>query len=598
MSNSNFFLFSGPAGTGKSTFIKEFSRYLKFKNINFKITSTTGISVVDFKDGVTINSFSGMGIYKDIGSLKKIVNSSKFILKTREELMKIDVLIIDEISMLCYYQFELLNEIFKVARNNNQYFGGVKVLMFGDFLQLPPVISSAERNKYNFSSKYIPWIFESNLWEKLDVVYLELNTHFRQTDKEFIKNLDLLRFGKVVNKGYFDSLVSENIDSTIKLRSTRNEVSEINSIAIKENNNKEYIFKNKIFCKDFAKYNNEISELQKRFEKELILKVGLNVIHLINDSKKGIANGTTGKITKIVSDKIFVKWNNGKSNFLERYIEEKYDGENLDFRFSQFPINVSHSITIHKSQGMSLDYYDIDAKNIFAEGQAYVALSRGRDPKKINLKNFSLNSIKVNKKAIGFYYSKESSFIKLSKGDSSIFQVSKDSERLKERFYKEYINEVWRDKKWVKDNLIDKKIINKYQYDYFLKEPGIYKISILNKDNTKSFYVGQSINLIQRISYHVSNAFDENLDLRKKQNVTMKIREAGIENIKFEFLTNKEWFLGKYITKEDWSELNQWEKTKMIKKFLRYEENKEIIKLKNEINSKLIENRTHGINGN
>ncbi len=593
-SGKNFYFFSGPAGTGKSTFIKEFARYLKFKNNTYQITSTTGISVVDFEGGMTIHSFTGMGLNKDADSLDKILNSKQFKTKVKEKLMKIDVLIIDEISMFWYHQFDLLNEILKSARNNEKEFGGIKLLVFGDFLQLPPIVTNEDRNKFNFSKNYTPWVFESKIWEKMDFIYLNLNTHYRQKDRKFIEQLDRLRIGLNINLDYFNSLNCKEKHS-LKLRATNKEVIKNNNYELKKNNNKEYEFDAKIYCKDKEFYKVDINELNKKFEKKLLVKVESKIIHLINDLDNGLVNGSTGIVLKIAKDKILIKWDSGFKSEIERKehkILDKHDNELLCY--SQFPIKLAHAMTIHKSQGMTLDYFDIDAINIKQHGQAYVALSRGRDPKKINVKNFSKSTIKTNKRAFGFYRSKNNKFIQLSKGDNNYLD-SADLNFLKEKYYKNYNNEKWRDEYWVEKNLIKTGILNKYQYNHFKNEAGVYRITILNKDRKNTFYIGESMNLVQRISYHVSNALDDEEKLKKKQNVTIKIKNAGIENIKFEILTSPEWFIGKYITSKDWELTPERNKRWMIKRFLKQEETNEILKLKNDIDNNLIENRTHGI---
>ena len=383
-SDSNFFLFSGAAGTGKSTFIKEFVRYLDYFKNTHQITSTTGTSVVDFEDGMTINSFAGIGIDKDIDSLNKIITSRKFKFELKDKLAKTDVLIIDEISMFWYHQFDLLNEVLKHARDSEEYFGGIKLLLFGDFLQIPPIVEPKDRKYFDFSQSYIPWVFESKIWEKMDFIYLKLNTHYRQKDKKFIEQLDRLRSGLKIDINYFNSFKNPLAKNFLKLRARNDDVDKINSHYLNKNPNKEFKFYPKLYCEDEELYKSDIKDLNKKYGNVLLLKKGAKVIHLKNDLDNGLVNRSTGYVLKIGKKKIAVRWDAGFDSEIIRVESKKFDkyGDEV-LCYSQFPIKLAYSITIHKSQGMTLDDYDIDAKGMFADGQAYVALSRGRDPKKL-----------------------------------------------------------------------------------------------------------------------------------------------------------------------------------------------------------------------
>ncbi|BDU67746.1 MAG: hypothetical protein TYPL_3990 [Candidatus Tyloplasma litorale] len=586
--NSNYYFFSGPAGSGKSTFINEFTKYL---NLEYQITSTTGISVVNFENGMTIHSFSGIGNKKSLDDINKILNSKKYKQEIKLKLQKIDVLIIDEISILSYMQFDLLNKVLQDARNNNEYFGGVKLILFGDFLQLPPI------SKNGF---FTPWIFKSRIWESMNFVYLTLNKHYRQKDKDFIRHLNRLRIG-ITNKddiNYFHNLKNESKSESLNLRAKKDEVDSINNKFIESNNNKSFLFKSKIYSSNWDLYKNEINSFKETFSERLIIKKGIRVIHLKNDFDNKLVNGSLGTIKHINYSKIIVDWDGvgeQKLNFYKHTLYEFNNPNKIALSFKQLPIKPAYAITIHKSQGMTLDSFDVDCKNIFADGQTYVALSRGKDALKINVQNISIDKIKTNKEALGFYFSKNKKFIPLGESNFSKFNNLNEISIFKTKIYKSYINNIWRDEKWVQENLINTKLINQFEYKYYMNQAGIYKITILDHNNENRVYIGQSQNLIQRLCYHVSNAFDDKLKLKKKQQVSKTIRKYGLKNIKFEILTSRNWFIGKYITEEDWNLLETKQQDKLLKNYLFYEENIEIEKLKKRINNRLIENRTNGL---
>lgn len=583
-SDRRLFFFTGPAGSGKSTFIKEFVRYTEYKEKTIKVTSTTGVSAFGFDGGETINSFSGIGIDKGVEKTEKVIR--RLSEKQKNNIIETDVLVIDEISMMNSGQFDLLDNLFKKVRNSEEPFGGMEVLVFGDFLQLPPVEISKDLNKD------VPWVFKSNSWKYFSL--FSLNTVYRQNEKDFILNLGRIRIGSFNEKtiNYFKRFKNESKDS-LKIRGTNNEVDLVNKNSMQSINGKKFTFDYRGNEELSKKKESELISILEPLQIRLELKIGCRVISVINDLKNSIANGTTGTLKgiKVISNEEFLEiaWDTGNVQLVKR---KTVNQASSGYSFSQFPIKLAHAVTAHKSQGMTLDLVDIDFNKFFESGQAYVALSRVRSTEGLSVKNISKKAIKINDEAFQYYNSNKEKFNTLSIGNFSVFSDKEidgmiDSKRL----YEIRTKSNSKDESWILEKLVDNDLISKNDFKHYHNQPAVCKITILNNDDTISYYIGESVNVIQRIAFHYSNAFELNHKSNRIQNVTKKIKSA--KKYRFEFLTQKEWFIGKYITKEDWDNKSSLSKRILIKKILLAEESHFIMKEK-EKNSKL-ENRTNGI---
>lgn len=394
---NNIFV-TGAAGTGKS-YLLHFLRE-KFKNKNLHITATTGIAAVNV-GGITLHSWANLGKeeipVKEIA--KKILSSAG--IYTRKKILNTDMLAIDEVSMLSKETFENLDLLLRLVKDNDRPFGGIQILLFGDFFQLPPV------NSNNFC-------FESEVWNTANIKTFILKDIFRQEDKTFINILNNIRHGFLEEN---DKYILKNrlgiVDNSIikpTILSTHNIIVEkINFEKLNEINSKEITY-----TATFTGENNKIELLKRNcLAKEfLTLKLGSQVMMLKNTYQKdGIINGSTGIIIDFSPNKHYpiVEFTNGKIVVVKPEIWEirnfNYNTHKLETlaTMSQIPLTLSWAITVHKSQGMTIDKAEFDLKNSFAEGQVYVAFSRVKNINGIFIKSLDLNKIKINEKVLKFY---------------------------------------------------------------------------------------------------------------------------------------------------------------------------------------------------
>lgn len=403
----NIFI-SGGAGTGKSYILN------KLKEIygeTLHITSTTGLSAINI-GGQTIHSWAGIGICdKSIKeTLNKIIKNSELYIKLRQ----CTKLAIDEISMLDCYTFDYLNTILKLVRNNMLPFGGIQMILVGDFYQLPPVHIDSD----------IEFCFESSSWEELNIFPIILNDSRRQREQNYIEALNNIRMGNLQNLKLFYDRNIENIDkisnSILRIFGTNLDADRYNKKCFNEIDSEIYEYKaiDKLISQkdkntnyfDKSKLLSENSYMYKFFNsyckapKILKLKEGCKVMLLKNlDTKNGLVNGSCGTVIYLDNQKIKVLFDNKKLYSITTEEFEYTLSNQLKIQRTQFPLCLAYGITIHKSQGMTINKLVVDFKNIFDYGQAYVALSRTQSIDDLYIKNFDKNKILTNSKVIKFY---------------------------------------------------------------------------------------------------------------------------------------------------------------------------------------------------
>jgi len=373
-SNQNLFI-TGKAGTGKSVLLESFS---KNSTKNVAIVAPTGVAALNV-GGQTIHSFFKLSPeIQEIGSITKVDS------RTKEVLQGLDVLIIDEVSMVSADIMEAISEKLKLARRNDKPFGGIQLALFGDPYQLPPVVSDGQAKRYLYHNFGGSFLFNSMAYKNANFKIHELRTVFRQKDESFQRLLNEIRSGLLK-----DSTLNDlNIRSKIKMPETGIITLAGTNRAVNAVNNKKLADLEGTFRTYEAKVSGKITESSFPTDKNLKLKVGAQIMMLKNDTKKPRrwANGTLGIVSSFSDNDIQVEIDGVKHTILPacwETIKYKYDHETRKLEkkvvssFKQIPVRLAWAITIHKSQGQTYTQVAIDlSEGSFAHGQAYVALSR------------------------------------------------------------------------------------------------------------------------------------------------------------------------------------------------------------------------------
>ena len=398
-STSQHIFLTGKAGTGKTTFL----RYIKeHTQKNVVVVAPTGVAAIN-AGGVTMHSFFQLPFgafvpghirredvigYVDVTDKHSLFKNIHFGGDKREMLQELELLIIDEVSMMRCDMLDAIDTILRHFRRAPHLpFGGVQVLYIGDLFQLPPVIAGEEW-KVLQSFYESPFFFSAKVVAEAPPVYIELKKIYRQSEQQFINVLNNVRDNKVtradyelLNSRYNPQFVSEGDDHYITITTHNKKADQINAAELAKLPGKLHTFK--------ATVKDDFSEKALPTDIELQLKVGAQIMFIKNDSgsDRRFFNGKLATVSKIMNDEITVSFvDGGEDLVLEketwkniRYI---YNKENDDIdeeelgSFTQYPVRLAWAITVHKSQGLTFDRAVIDAGSSFAAGQVYVALSR------------------------------------------------------------------------------------------------------------------------------------------------------------------------------------------------------------------------------
>ena len=385
----NIFL-TGPPGSGKSWLTNHYIKYWKKKYMNIAVTASTGISS-KLINGTTVHSWSGIGIINEDDDFDSIYKKVKKNTKKVREWKKTDILVIDEISLIDLKTFDILNNIGKVIRNNNEPFGGIKIFIVGDFFQLPPV-----HGKY---------CFRHSNWENIFKYGINLTENHRSNDTNLNKILKTIRKGKELNEKMVKILEKrvvnkEHYPLLVPLRSMARK---INEDKMKENENKEYTFNANYHFDKNKSYIKDIINKESPLEETLKLKIGCPVINIINDHSRKLMNGMVGTIVDFKYDIPVVEFE-GNNYVMERHMWEKKLNDKTVVKMEQFPLLLAYSITIHRSQGQTLNQASIILdENVWEKGQGYVALSRLKLLEGLYLLKFDPSIFLCDKKVKKYY---------------------------------------------------------------------------------------------------------------------------------------------------------------------------------------------------
>jgi len=389
---------TGKAGTGKTTFLKA----VKEKYDNVVVVAPTGIAALN-AGGVTIHSFFQIGFRpympNDEDLLpQNIARRFKYIKAKQEIIRNMNLLIIDEVSMVKSYTIDVIDKLLRYYRQNStEPFGGVQVLLIGDLLQLPPVVNSNDGEREIIDHFYdSAFFFDAKVIQESGLSYRELTKVYRQSDGHFIDLLGRIRLGKQTQ---FDldrlnrRLTNEIKEGFITLTNTKRKSQAINEEKLNEIEYPSFYFD--------AEIEGEFAPSEYPTQKRLELKVGAQVMILKNRANYvngmiGIIEGISKNVVKVRVDEtvhnvVIDTWQKIKYSMVNGRIEEKVIGE-----FTQMPLTLAWAINIHKSQGLTFDKVRVDCAGAFAEGQTYVALSRCRSLDGLELASkISWSDIKV-----------------------------------------------------------------------------------------------------------------------------------------------------------------------------------------------------------
>lgn len=358
---------TGQAGSGKTYVLNTFITQAKANKKHVAVTATTGLAATHL-GGTTIHAWSGIGIHSQLPK-----TFFKELLKGRRDtILKADILIIDEISMLHDYRLDMVEEVTRMIRGNDKPFGGLQVILCGDFFQLPPVNRSGELEG--------GFVVHSKAWQLLQPTVCYLSEQHRQEDDDFLDILMAMRAGDVRRK-HAENLLSRvggalpGTQPITELHTTNIDVDSINAKALQALHSDSYTYVMETTGKDHY-----VATLKKSClaAEQLELKKGALVMCIKNSPDKKYANGSLGIVKRFDPDTKYpiVELRNGTIVVIIPETWELRDGDKKRASITQLPLRLAWAITIHKSQGMTLDAARIDLRKAFVEGMGYVALSR------------------------------------------------------------------------------------------------------------------------------------------------------------------------------------------------------------------------------
>lgn len=387
-SGKNIFL-TGAAGSGKTYVLNKYIEYLKRRYVCTAVTASTGIAATHLH-GMTIHSWSGIGVKNQLEQkeLEKIAKTPRI----REHYEKTKVLIIDEISMLHPHQLDMVDTIAKNILKNDLPFGGMQVVLCGDFFQLPPVSSSPITGEKSFA-------YESAAWKNGDFYTCYLSEQHRQDGDPLLEILNDIRNGTAGEhtKTILRTRYKKAPESTVK--ATKLYARNINVDTINETELLSIVSEEKSFPMVTKGPAALVEGLKKSClaPETLFIKVGAEVMFIKNDQYGEFVNGTRGVVTGFDKATTWPVVKTFDEKTIVAYPEEwKFeDNGKVQAVISQIPLRLAWAITIHKSQGMTLDAVEIDLGDAFEPGMGYVALSRVRKLSGLKLMNLNDMALKV-----------------------------------------------------------------------------------------------------------------------------------------------------------------------------------------------------------
>jgi ATP-dependent DNA helicase PIF1 len=396
LKNGHNVYLTGAAGSGKTYLLNAYIQFLKSRGISTGVTASTGIAATHM-EGITIHSWAGIGILQNASNqqIEEIVGKKRIV----RRMQKTQTLIIDEISMLDGDRLDLLEKVTRLARGSWKPFGGLQVVLCGDFFQLPPVSRSDEPPTKP--------IYDSAAWRSLDLRVCYLHEQYRQGDQELLGILNAIR-----NAALNDTVV----DRLRQSRDTQFPSDPINRFVRLYSHNPAVDSENE---RELANLPGEQHEYQMEIRgvpviadalkkgclapEKLLLKKDAAVMFVKNNFERGFVNGTLGTVSGFNEAGLpVITLPSGKNIIAEPTTWSVEENDKTLAQIEQIPLRLAWAITVHKSQGMTLDAAQVDLSRCFEKGMGYVALSRVRSLEGLRVMGFNNMALEVSRAALAF----------------------------------------------------------------------------------------------------------------------------------------------------------------------------------------------------
>ncbi len=513
---------TGSAGCGKTYLLNKYIAYLAQHDVACAVTASTGIAATHM-NGMTIHSWSGIGIknFLDEKGFEQL-EEKKYLWKRFE---KARVLIIDEVSMLHSSQLDMVEKVCRRFKRNDKPFGGLQVILSGDFFQLPPISTEVNSNESGM-------IFNSTAWQILNPAICYIEEQHRQEDDTLTEILNMIRENRIEEKHF--NLLKDRVGVKLKngvkatkLYTHNINVDDINNIELSQIEKEEKVL---TMTSNGPEVLVELLKKSCLAHEKLKLKIGAEIMCIKNNFDAGYVNGSRGKIIDFENEtgNPIIELYNGRKISLKPELWAIEEDGKIKASISQIPLRLAWAITIHKSQGMSLDNALIDLSRTFSYGMGYVALSRVRTLAGISLVGFNMDSLKVDPKVLELDQDlKNQSF-----QNELLFRKLKidDQKKLEEDFIIKMGGNVQSGNKVKKKNIVENKV------------PTILITKELLENGKNIRQIAKERNLTPgTITHHIEQIVSEfpetnishikpnqkNIDLVKKINKKLKGEEIG-----------------------------------------------------------------------
>jgi hypothetical protein len=385
---------TGPAGSGKTHLINSYIKYLREHDIDVGITASTGIAATHM-GGMTIHSWAGIGVAASLtqGDLERMFDKSYL----AKRFSRVRVLIIDEVSMLHHFRFDLVDTVLRAMKGNEQPFGGIQIVLCGDFFQLPPVSRAGEPESH--------FIYRSEAWRDANFIICYLTEQHRQKDESVLSILNEIRKGDVTD-GSRELLQSRHNKRTTDLEPTRLFTHNVDVDTLNESELDALVTGEEVVYEMDSHGRDILVEALKKSclaPERLRLKVGARVMCVKNNFEEGYVNGTLGVVISCrKGHHPVIRTVGGQSITIEQTSWKIEEDGKVKAEIIQYPLRLAWAITVHKSQGMSLDAVEVDLSKSFEPGMGYVALSRVRTLEGLTILGINEMALQVHQEVLEF----------------------------------------------------------------------------------------------------------------------------------------------------------------------------------------------------